>query len=608
MIISAAQRIFSCAVLITPILYCIAAPSQTVSFPGAFGFGASATGGRGGTVYHVTNLNDSGTGSFRDAVSVSNRIVVFDVGGYIVLQSPVSVSSNLTIAGQTAPGGGIGIMAGEVSLSAQTNIIMRNVRIRQGNQDPLTGKSALNMGTAHNIILDHCSFEYGQFDSVDAVGTVDFTVQNSIIADPIGQQFGAHVEVGPSTFYRNLWVNAHNRQPLSKDNTQYINNIIYGYQSAYTVADTDGLFSHDLVNNYFIAGPETTSAGDAYFQVNSNQSIYAVGNFIDGNQNGVLDGTASNTVGSAQVLTAPWASTTSSIPTLSAAAAFTSLLASSGAIPRDSVDTFVLGDVTSLGTKGQLYKDQSLTGLANDGYGVLAEGTPFANSSGDGIADYWASANGISTTDPDAGNAMYGTTGYNNLEVYINSLVLPSPWTASDLAGTPVQGVTSYNVFTDQWLLTGSGMNSSSTISQGQFSSQPMTSDGTLTAKLSNLSGAGPQAQSGIMLRSISNNGTSFVALVGTGTGGLSFMTFDAGTSKSNAVQLGRAPAPIWLKIVRSAGTFAASYSSDGVNWTLLGTESLDFTAPVNAGLVFSSGSESSLGTSSFSNVSLTSE
>jgi pectate lyase len=145
----------------------------------------------------VTNLNDSGPGSFRDAVSAGNRIVVFDVGGYVVLQSPVSLSSNLTIAGQTAPGGGIGIMVGEVSLSNQTSIIMRNVRMWQGNQDPDTGKSALNMGTATNIILDHCSFAYGQWDSVDAVGTVNFTVQNSIIADPIGQQFGAHVEVGP---------------------------------------------------------------------------------------------------------------------------------------------------------------------------------------------------------------------------------------------------------------------------------------------------------------------------------------------------------------------------------------------------------------------------
>src|SRR5689334_18005772 len=81
--------------------------SQVVAFPGALGFGAAATGGRSGTVYHVTNLNNSGVGSFRDAVSAGNRIVVFDVGGYISLSTAVSVSgNNITIAGQTAPGGG----------------------------------------------------------------------------------------------------------------------------------------------------------------------------------------------------------------------------------------------------------------------------------------------------------------------------------------------------------------------------------------------------------------------------------------------------------------------------------------------------------------------
>src|SRR5437660_534701 len=84
------------------------AATAVVAFPGAVGFGAPATGGRGGAVYHVTTLADSGTGSFRDAVSASNRVIVFDVGGYVQLSSPVSVKSNLTIAGQTAPGGGIG--------------------------------------------------------------------------------------------------------------------------------------------------------------------------------------------------------------------------------------------------------------------------------------------------------------------------------------------------------------------------------------------------------------------------------------------------------------------------------------------------------------------
>ena len=105
--------------------------AQTASFPGAYGFGAQATGGRGGTVYHVTNLNDSGPGSFRDAVSQGNRTVVFDVGGYVQLQSAVPVASDTTIAGQTAPGGGIGAMGAEVSLSNHTNIIFRNFRFKE---------------------------------------------------------------------------------------------------------------------------------------------------------------------------------------------------------------------------------------------------------------------------------------------------------------------------------------------------------------------------------------------------------------------------------------------------------------------------------------------
>jgi pectate lyase len=92
------------------------------AFSGAVGFGAIATGGNSGTTYTVTNLDDSGTGSFRDAVSASNRNIVFSVSGYIELASAVSLSSDITINGQTAPSPGIGIMAGEVSASGRSNI------------------------------------------------------------------------------------------------------------------------------------------------------------------------------------------------------------------------------------------------------------------------------------------------------------------------------------------------------------------------------------------------------------------------------------------------------------------------------------------------------
>jgi pectate lyase len=135
-----------------------AALAQTPAFPGALGFGANVTGGRGGTVYHVTTLADSGAGSFRDAVSHSGRIIVFDVGGYITLNSAVSCSGNITIAGQTAPGGGIGFKGGEISFSNRSNIVCRCIRIRPGSTTSSHTDDALGMADARNIICDHVSF------------------------------------------------------------------------------------------------------------------------------------------------------------------------------------------------------------------------------------------------------------------------------------------------------------------------------------------------------------------------------------------------------------------------------------------------------------------
>ncbi|KAH8659797.1 polysaccharide lyase family 1 protein [Xylariales sp. PMI_506] len=354
---------------------CISSTSDavaSVAFDGAVGFGAIATGGTGGTNYTVTTLDDSGTGSFRDAVSESNRIINFGVSGYIQLSSAVSLSSGITINGQTAPGDGIGVMGAEVSASGKNNIIIRNLRMRQGTLDSDSSKSAFNMGDASNVILDHCSVEFGQWDSVDAVGAVNITVSNSIIALPIGQQFGAHVETGPSTFYRNLWVSGHNRQPLSKDDTQYINNVVYNFQAAYTAANTGGNFSHDIINNYFISGPSTTSNSDTFYQMDDNQSVYASGNFLDSDKDGTLNGAAYNTVGSATVLSSPWADTSTSLATLSAADAYDYVIANAGALPRDELDTYVVETVQSLGKNGTLIKDESSTGLSNGGYGTLS--------------------------------------------------------------------------------------------------------------------------------------------------------------------------------------------------------------------------------------------
>ena len=397
-----------------------------VAFPGALGFGKKATGGRGYGAYIVTNLNDTGTGSFRDAVSQGNRIVVFDVGGYVSLQSSVSVSSNLTIAGQTAPGDGIGFMGREVSFDAATNVIVRYVRFRQGLLDSDAKKSGINLLDASNLIFDHVSIEFAQYDSIDAVGATNITVQNSIVADPTGQQFGAHTEMsgGFFTWYANLWANAHGRMPLAKCNTQFVNNVVYNYQYAYCAGDTGGTFWHDIINNYFIAGPSTTSPGDYFYQMDSGQTVYVNGNLADTNSDGTLNGTDAGYPGGTTHATAANSPDTASLPTTSAAASYAAAVAGAGAsLNRDQVDTLVVADLTSLGKTGSLWTTQTATGLGNSGYGTLAGGTAPTDTDGDGIPDAWKIKYGLDPNDPSDATGDFDHTGYTNIEKYINGIV-----------------------------------------------------------------------------------------------------------------------------------------------------------------------------------------
>jgi hypothetical protein len=400
-----------------------APPGAVVAFPGAVGFGKTATGGRGGTIYHVTNLDDSGTGSFRDAVSAGPRIIVFDVGGYINLMTPISAKSNLTIAGQTAPGQGIGIMGRETSFSGATNDIVREIRFRQGDFDSDSTKSGINLLSTTSMIFDHVSIEFAQWNNIDSVGASNITVQRSITADPIGQQFAAHSETGPYTWYGDLFASAHNRCPLAKANTQYVNNVVYNYQAGYTAGNTAGVFSHDVVDNYFIAGPSTTSASDAFFQVN-NQPIFNSGNLLDGNKDGTLNGSALGNPGGAVVLTSAWSTDTASIPTVSAAAAYAAVLAGAGAsLHRDDVDAQVISEVTSLGTAGKLWSSQTATGLTNSGYGTIAGGTAPVDTDGDGMPDAWERRYGLNPSSAADANGDFDHTGYTNIEKYINGLI-----------------------------------------------------------------------------------------------------------------------------------------------------------------------------------------
>jgi hypothetical protein len=583
----------------------MALQAQTpVAFPGAVGFGSAATGGRGGSVAHVTTLADSGAGSFRTAVGTANTTVVFDVGGYITLNSAVSVANNVTIAGQTAPGGGIGIQNDEVSFTSRSNVIVRGVRFRQGTNTVDTGESAVNLGSSTNAILDHCSFEFGEWDTVDAVGAQNFTVSNCIIADPIGQQFGAHVEGGPATFYNNLWVNGHNRQPLDKCNDQYIDNVIYNYQAGYTVADTSGNFSHDIINNYFITGPSTTNASDDFYQMDSNQSVYSIGNLLDSNRDGSLNGGSTSPGGTS--LGAPWSSTTTQIPIVPTVTAYTNDLANAGALPHDQVDNVVIGQVESLGSQGSILSSQASDGLGNNGYGVIASGTAFVETANDGIADYWAQANGISITNGTAGEEMYGTTGYTNLEVYINSLILPNGWLGGDIGSPAIQGASSYNPFTQTWLLVGSGSDIWSTSDQFQYASESFWGNGTISAEVASYTDTSASAKAGVMWRdTTAANGAYAMAVVEPGYGvNFQWRATDGGTALQSSSSASIHP-PCWLKLVRNGTSFTGYYSTNGTSWTQIGsTETVTMPTQAQVGLADTSANNSQLNLDTFTNVS----
>lgn len=150
--------------IITASLISISTMAQAPAFPGAEGHGRFVTGGRGGKIYHVTNLNDNGTGSFREAVKSGKRIIVFDVAGVIALKSDLKIADNITILGQTAPSPGITLRY--YTVQPGSNNIIRFIRIRRGQEKDINdGADASWQRNKTGIIYDHCSFSW----SIDEV-------------------------------------------------------------------------------------------------------------------------------------------------------------------------------------------------------------------------------------------------------------------------------------------------------------------------------------------------------------------------------------------------------------------------------------------------------
>jgi pectate lyase len=398
-----------------------------VAFPGAQGFGRLSVGARGGDVYHVTNLNDSGPGSLRDAISQAGRTVVFDVGGVIRLASRLVFKNNQTIAGQTAPGGGITIYGDGTSFSAANNTIVRYVRFRMGRGGEAE-KDTVTMANGHDVIWDHVSLSWGRdgtFDLNQESGEqlYNLTLQDSIVAQGLQtHSTGGLVNTTGTSIIRSLYIDNNSRNPKARGTLQFVNNVVYNWVvSGYILGDTSGRSDGYMVGNYLITGPETR--GGTLDSPTPAYQLFAAGNFYDSDKDGVLDGRA---LGQGDFGTVTWLQAPSvpfpDVPALSAEEAYRHVLENAGAsLYRDPADQYVLDELTSFGTRGATIDDEAVLGFAN-GVGDLPSAAAPADVDRDGMADAWEQQNGLNPSDANDRNGDRNGDGWTNLEEYINSL------------------------------------------------------------------------------------------------------------------------------------------------------------------------------------------
>ena len=404
----------------------MAVDAQQLAFPEAQGWGRFATGGRTGKVYHVTNLNDSGTGSLRDAVSQPNRIVVFDVAGVINISSRIVFSNNLYVAGQTAPGEGITVYGDGVSFSGANNIIVRYMRFRMGHKGS-SGKDCAGIANGANMIFDHCSFAWGLDETFsinpDGKGTTpqNITLQHSIVGQGLmTHSAGGLMQTDYISLIGNFLCDNSTRNFKVKGINQYANNMVYNWSNgAYIMGgDSEGSSYVNIQSNLFINGP--AKGGAAFTGGNADFHCYGNDNWQDNNMDGVFDPFEITDYNAATRVSTPY-----DYPELKLNAGKTLLqtnLPTVGAsLPyRDMTDCYMVDEVMSYGKKGALISnEETLIYGAPNTWKVYA-GVKKQDTDGDGMPDEWEIDN---ATDPAKDDAMVlRDNGYTNIENYINSI------------------------------------------------------------------------------------------------------------------------------------------------------------------------------------------
>ncbi|WP_428938288.1 pectate lyase family protein [Fontivita pretiosa] len=428
-----------CGLLMVGWAATLTSAAQAPAFPGAEGFGAAANGGRGGSVYEVTNLDDSGPGSLRDAVSQGNRTIVFRVSGTINLTRRLEISKpNITIAGQTAPGDGICLRGKELFITNTSNIIVRFLRIRPG--DELKQEhDALTIWNSHYVIVDHCSLSWSTDSLNDVVkGSGNVTLQWCILSEPLNASVhvkGAHGygtgwdgRNGGSSFHHNLLAHCDSRAPrigyfnVGRGLIDVRNNVIYnwGKLSGYGAEGDDV----NYIGNYYRPGPNSRNT-DIFFEIWRNDAkMYVAGNFMEGmdqiNRDNARGVRYRKDIG--EVDPGGWQAASpfavAAVTTQSAQDAYQAVLAAAGAIlpRRDAVDQRIIQDVKN--RTGRIINSQDEVG----GWPELKSDPAPVDSDHDGMPDAWESANRLDPNDPSDGPRL-SESGYSNLELYLNSLV-----------------------------------------------------------------------------------------------------------------------------------------------------------------------------------------
>ncbi len=457
--------------------------AKLVAFPGAEGGGAYSFGGRGGRVYVVTSLADSGPGSLREACEQGGaRIIVFNVAGIIRLKTPLIIRAPyITIAGQTAPGDGV-CVAGESVWINTHDVVIRYMRFRRGETDVTRRDDAIGGNPVGNIIIDHVSASWGLDENMSIyrhvyhpadgskpvkLPTVNVTIQNSIFSealDTYNHAFGSTIGGLNSTFMRNLWACNISRNPSvgMYGDFGFVNNVVFNWWNRSADGGDNNSF-YNFINNYYKPGPITPLDQPIAYRILKPESgrdkryahlfgkAYIHGNIVEGNDKV----TKNNWDGGVQVegpankqkvldsmrVNKPMAMAKVSI--IDARKAYDYTLANAGAsLPlRDPVDKRVIEQVRTgkikytEGGKAPVGKEFIKRRLPADSYktGIISDisqvggypeykGTPYTDSDNDGMPDTWETKQGLNPKDAsDAGKIT--KNGYSNIENYINSVV-----------------------------------------------------------------------------------------------------------------------------------------------------------------------------------------